>query len=257
MSVTRQQRRQQLLNELESVRHLLQEHPPEAAAEIPTLNEPLEAIAPAPQLANSTKPVVIAASVSPAANTQQEQRKAAPTVPSRNPDAMQQLIAKLTQRQPQQSAASTRAPASDDAVSATPAAEPTKLAANPDTLLFKPAPPTASPVPAITAQTESTGELVFQAVTETPCFTQANFAPLELQTPSFSPIAEAELGVNSTAINGDVTLLDASSPIEANRSFSAEEVEQLLFELMPAIEELLREKLISALVPQPASPVAE
>lgn len=266
MSLTRQQRRQQLLNELESVRHLLLEQdlaiaPPVLQQAIPTLEEPLNLLHGDNTLhAHSEQPH------HPAARIAAESTSAAIAAP----DAMQQLIAKLTQRHPPAVAPPARPPlAATNAVALA-----TTTAA---TATMEPAPASAvenDGLPESTAGADAPTEtaedylqstllftavadpqhysephslLLFQPVLDAPHFSAPCFTSLELTKPSFATTDAQVPATDKFAISEPHS--------ETVAAVSAEDIEQLLFEIMPAVETLLRERLTALLLkaPQPTN----
>ena len=249
MSATRQQRRQQLLNELESVRTLLQE-PSDSANEtisadsIPVLSDVIPtasaATSPSPQ-PPFPSPVVLNQSASVEAlqiNAQHDVEIAqiASVTAAPAADAMQLLIAKLTQRP----AASAGADVATEAP-----LEPASTRQNDPApeLLFTPVSPAAL------TEKQPAADLLFQAVTETPVFQAPTFTELELRQPQFTAAAPAEIEPVASADN-DINDSETTAEQTANTAqvVTAEDVEQLLFDIMPAVEELLRERLTRLLL---------
>lgn len=249
MSATRQQRRQLLLNELESVRTLLQE-PSDSASEtlntdsIPVLSEVIPA-ASATASSSLQPPLLSSVASNPSASAEALQINAqhdveiaqiASVTAAPAADAMQLLIAKLTQRP--------AAPAGVAAATEALAETANKLQNDQASeLLF------TAISPAVLTEKQPAADLLFQAVTETPVFQAPTFTELELHKPQFNAVAPAEIEPVASAGN-DINDSETTAEQTANTAqvVTAEDVEQLLFDIMPAVEELLRERLTRLLL---------
>lgn len=259
MTQSLQQRRQQLLGELENIHGLLRE-PAEDGGDttrIPTLNDAI------PQLSNTVAtpiqtvptldtPVSAQSPAAPisavptrpatAATTQDSNATAAPaaappvpaTTPARtsvdNNRALQQLIARLTQSQP-------------------------LSVSTPSNRGSQPSPPPATDVVASenthALNTENADAVVFTAVSDEPVFTAPQFTKLDLSAqlltlpatePAIQPPAHPTLTAPTTNSQSDG--MQATN----YRTLTEADIDQAILSIMPQIESLLREQLSKQLL---------